>query len=141
MSSVKKEEQQRLQQLPDFSLDELQSMWLTHKEAITAKSVLAAFENVAFDAEGTQIRAYVPHERIQEVLQNNGFLVNISDRFKQDDVDYVIVVDKDRFPDYDDGEGEALKKTLTEMEKYKLIVEKNPAIERLRQVLDLHLDK
>ncbi len=139
ISSIKEKEEAKQQSLPDFDASALEEDWNTFRSKISAKSVIAAFKHVEFTSDGNSIQVFVPTERIKEVLLDSNYFVDISARFKQENISHQISIDKERFPDYDDGGNQV--KPKTDMEKYQEMVKKNPALEQLRKKLDLEFDQ
>ena len=135
MSSIEKKEEEKIKALKPLTDESLLEDWKEFKSKINSKSIQASLTNVKFEIKANHLYAYVPSNRTGEVLSDSRYFIGFSDRFKEKEILNSIIVDADRFPDY--NKASETTKPKTSAEKYQLMVQKNPNIEVLRATLDL----
>jgi len=138
MSSIEKKEEEKMRLLKPLTAESLQEDWQDFKSKINSKSIQASLSNVKFEIKENHLYAYVPSNRTGEVLSDSRYFIGFSDRFKEKEILNSIVVDTDKFPDY--NQASESTKPKTPAEKYLHLAKKNPNLEALRATLDLKFD-
>lgn len=135
MSSIEKKEEEKLKQLKPLTQESLLEDWEDFKSKINSKSINASLSNVKFEIKENHLYAYVPSNRTGEVLSDSRYFIGFSDRFKEKEILNSIIVDKEKFPNY--NQASETTKPKTSAEKYQRMAMKNPNLETLRATLDL----
>ncbi len=121
-----------------LDIDVIHTLWqeyTTTVESITTKGIL---ENVVTEIVNDGLSIFVPTTVAKEELhQEIDLFSKIRNHFGRHDMQIMVKVDRDKFPDF---HIELPKKLYSAKEKYDYLVNKNPVLLDLIQALDLKLD-
>ena len=134
-ASNQQKEEEKQRQLKPLTNESLLEDWDEFRSKINSKSIQASLSNVKFEIKENHLYAYVPSNRTGEVLSDSRYFIGFSDRFKEKEILNSIVVDMEKFPDYNNAS--ETTKPKNDAEKYQFMVNKNPNLEVLRTTLDL----
>lgn len=138
INKIKKEENTKSESALEWNLVNVQKVWNEYKEKTQSNSTKAALENVILEIQENSLLAKVPSELIKEkIIAEKGVQIDLRSNF-HDDLSINYEVNLDLFPDY---QTIPVKKILTDEEKYRIMLEKNPNLEKLVKNFDLGLDK
>jgi len=122
----------------EITLEDVLQVWHEYKEKTTIPSTRGVLEKSILSLENNGIIITVASVIGKEIIQQEiGLMQEIRSSLRNNDLDITIQVDKSQFPEV---EINLPKKYLSFKEKYDLMLEKNPELEKLVSILDLKKD-
>lgn len=122
----------------NLHVDAIKKIWGEYTQNNPSMSVQLALKNTDIHLEKTTVRVFVPNNVSRDLILQEGHLI---DKLREDlgtpELALQIEVDKLRFPEIEEIKANA---TLTQREKYQMMVEKNEHLQELIKSLGLKLD-
>jgi DNA polymerase-3 subunit gamma/tau len=139
ISQIKTREAEKAEARKNLGIDAINTIWDEYAANNGSMSVTTAMKLAEKELERTILRVYVPTGVTRDMILNETpLLEQIRDELGVDNLSLDVRVDRVRFPEFEEPQ---TKKVLTNKEKYKLMVEKNPLLEDLKRKFDLKIDK
>lgn len=137
-NSIMLAEQTKAEARKKISIELVRDIWNTYAINNPSKSVQSALNLAVIDLNNKTISGKVPTQVTRDmILQENGLLEQLRNELGVNDLIFEIEVDKSLFPDF-----EELKpiQSMTQKEKYLLMLQKNPSLGSFTKKLGLKLD-
>lgn len=131
----RKEQEDAANEIP-VTREAVRNLISEYIETIESKSLIEIMKIVEIEIKDNAIEFHTPSIIAREsVQQQDQLLDNIRDYFSKPTISIPVLKSPKRFPDY---EAPKVKKPLSDQEKYKIMVKKNPNVKTLQQKLDLN---
>jgi DNA polymerase-3 subunit gamma/tau len=138
IEQIKEIEAEQEELKKNLNSETIQKIWSEHANNNPSPSVRNALQLAILEHEGKTVKLTVPSVFTKDIIvQEQSLLEKMRTSTGTPDLKFDITISKDAFPDYEDVKP---KKLLTNKEKYELMRDKNPKIDRLRDTFSLEVD-
>lgn len=136
--SIKLAEQNKAEARKNISLDGVKEIWSNYTEHNPSKSVQSALKLAILDLSDKTISAKVPTQVSRDmILQESTLLDRLRDELGVSDLVFDIQIEKSLFPDFEENKP---VQSMTQREKYIVMLEKNPSLGSFTKKFGLKLD-
>lgn len=136
---VQEIEKQQVELKKNLNVETIQHIWDDYTEHNESPSVKQALKMANLHFADKTVTLTVPGTFFKDVVQQETALL---DRMRNEtgtpNLVFNVVVDKDAFPEYEEAKP---KKILSNADRYQLMKEKNPLLDKLRDTFLLEVDK
>lgn len=133
------EEALKENKLKALDLEVVKKIWDNYVSNHHSPSVKTALKVKKIQVEGKKINVFVPSSGVLKTInQEENLLVKIRQKFDIDDLEFIPIVDLEKFPEHQKF---VPKKVLSPKEKYEHMVAQNPALLEMKEKFDLEVDK
>ncbi|MBK8624743.1 MAG: DNA polymerase III subunit gamma/tau [Saprospiraceae bacterium] len=136
--SIKLAEQTKAEARKNISLDGVKEIWSDYTDNNQSKSVQSALKLAILGLEEKVISAKVPTQVSRDmILQETVLLDRLRNELGVSDLVFDIQIDKSLFPDFEESKP---VQSMTQREKYIVMLEKNPSLGSFTKKFGLKLD-
>lgn len=138
IEQIKQIEAQQEELKKNLNFDTLKGIWDSYEKENPSPSVRSALRQAIMTHEEKTIFLTVPSIFLKDIItQELGLLEKMRSQTGTPDLKFEVTVDRTAFPDYEEAKP---KKLFNNKEKYELLREKNPFLDKLRDVFSLEVD-
>jgi hypothetical protein len=120
----------------ELSKEAVEKVWKDYADNHNSKSSQTALSNIKIELDNYNIKVSTPTLYVKEVvMQEVKLMEEIRAYFHREDLILIVDVDKEKFPDYEDGS--VVKVRLSTKEIYQSMLQKNPVLEDFIKTLEL----
>lgn len=136
--SIIQSEQTKAEARKNVSIEGVKEIWDNYLEHNPSKSVQSALKLAILDLKDKTISAKVPTQVSRDmILQENDLLDRLRNELGISDLIFNVEIDKSLFPDFEESKP---IQSMTQKEKYIVMLEKNPSLGSFTKKFGLKLD-